>query len=238
MSLNDENDALTDAVLSRIDADARTTKAEAAIKKGKAVLLGSAGLALVLAGTGGGVGLAFLGYSRVVAKQVIAQHEARDAFLAALSRATIKADGTVKLADGGEVALKKGGTVLVDPDSVVRVSGTVAADMPRRSPELAAPVASKADVIIDLSEFHNVRFGAGLVQSGWDFNTRDQQRPSSQRCEYIGPTVDGVEPAIMIGRDGRMTLPISAPAGVDLRAAYAKCQWWTESATTQRSAQK
>jgi hypothetical protein len=224
MSFNVENDALADAVLSRIDADARITKAQAAIMKGKAVLLRSAGLALVLAGAGAGVGLACVGYSRVVAKQVIAQHEARDAFLAALSHATIN----VKVADGGEVALKKGGTVSVDRDSVVRVTGTVSADIPR--PSQAAPVPTEYVV------FHEVPFGEDRVETGAMFEDGQLTR---QYCHYVQPAHAPIRTVTDIGQDGRMELPVSAPAGVDLRAAYeAGCMWRKDSATPERRAAK
>jgi hypothetical protein len=91
-----------------IRANARLIGAKATQK----LLLGVGGAALLM---GGGVGLACLGYSRVVDKQVVAQQEANDVFFARLARTPLKTEGTVKVADGGEVALKGGGLATNSP---------------------------------------------------------------------------------------------------------------------------
>jgi len=215
-----------------IRANARLINAKATQRK----LLGGGGAAVMI---GTAVWLSCQGYSSVVEKKAIAQEQATELYLAALSRATIKAEGTLKVADGGEVALKAGGQVRIDPDSVVRVTSTVPADMPRSSPEQVRRDDSKAGVVTNFTVFKTVKFGAGEVHTGWQYKDSNQQRPSFQYC-YVQFTSNGATAThVDIGSNGHIQLPNPSPfPGVDLVAAFAQCQWWNEPATTQRSAAK
>jgi hypothetical protein len=170
-----------------------------------------------------GAGILCGGYSYIVGNKVLARQVAQDV-AAALAHTTINVAGEVTVADGGKVALQSPAVVLLDPNSILRVSGQAAPDVPRSSPDLAALPASKAGVVTNFTVFKFVRFGRGEVETGWQFNSSNDTQPSRQYCYYREPASTATL-MTSIGENGVMTLPETAPAGVDLRAAFASCIW-------------
>jgi hypothetical protein len=175
-----------------------------------------------------GAGILCGGYSYIVGNKVIAQ-QVTEGVKAVLAHTTIKTDGTVTLAGDREVTLKTPAVVSLDPNTaLLRV--VAPADMPRPSPEQVRqddrPAAQAAATTFFV--FHDVEVGADKVQTGWVYESSDQQQPSRQFCQYVRPTHAATRAFITIGNEGRMELPETAPPNVDLgtlRAAFAKCVW-------------
>jgi len=92
------------------------------------------------------------------------------------------------------------------------------------------PPVSQAAAVSNFTRFNTVPFGAGEVQSAWEYQSSAQQSPSRQYCQYLEPTNTGTYAVTIIGWNGRIDLPASRPAGVDLSAAAALCQWKADSA--------
>jgi hypothetical protein len=163
-----------------------------------------------------GAGILCGGYSYIVGNKVIAQ-QVTEGVKAVLDKEVI----TAKLADGGEVALKAPAVVSLDPNSplVVRVVGQSATDMPR--PSQAPPVPMEYVV------FNEAPFAAGQVETGAVFNDGQLTR---QYCQYVQPAHAPIRTFTTIGHDGRIDLPATTPAGVDLLAAASLCDWKAESA--------
>ena len=170
-----------------------------------------------------GAGILCGGYSYITGNKVIARQVA-ESVKGVLDTTTIH--GTVS----GEVGMKDG-IVRIDPNTaLLRVVGQAAEAAPRLTPERAALPALKAGVFTNFTVFKIAKFGAGEVHTAWEYKDGDQERPSSQFCEYTQFTVGTNQNSVELGRDGRMDLAKTAPAGLDLRAAYANCQWWNDSA--------
>ena len=218
-----ENRAHADAINSALKHKAQLAQAETTAMKSKAALpwlLGCSAFALC-AGVGGGVAL--WGYSYVTGNKMIARQVA-EGVKAVLDKEVITTKGTVT----GEVALKAPAVVSLDLNSVVRVVGQAPADMPRLTPEQVRQderPASQAAAVTNFTRFYTVPFGAGEVQTAWEYQSAAQQSPSRQFCQYLGPTNAGAYAVSILGWNGRMDLPATAPAGVDLRAAYELCDW-------------
>jgi hypothetical protein len=222
-----ENRAHADAINGIMKRKADLAKAETTHMKSKAalpLLLGGSAFALCL-GVGGGVAL--WGYSYITGNKVIAGQVA-ESVKAVLDTTTIH--GTVS----GEVGMKDGIVRLDQSSALVRVIGQ-APDMPRQQPEQVRQderPASQAAVKTEFTVFKTVPFGAGEVESAWVYQSSAQQTPSEQYCQYLGPANAGAYAVTILGRDGRIDLPATAPAGVDLRAAAALCDWKADSAKT------
>jgi hypothetical protein len=205
-----EHQALAAAVEARMAADRRIVNARAAMFR----LLG-VGAALALAGLG--VALALFGWSFVKDERPSADRIA-DALVRALDRTTLKTAGEVRLAPDSTVRLEAG------PPQPVRPLAPAAAETPA-----AASPASRA--VTNYTVFKNVRFGKGLVVTGWTFDSSDQPAPSSQYCYYsesMGGS--GAQLRIDIAAEG-VLLPDSRPKGVDAPAAAASCVWFDGAAT-------
>jgi hypothetical protein len=219
-----ENRAYADAIKETMKRKADLAKAGTTLMKSKAALpwlLGCSAFVLC-AGVGGGVAL--WGYSYITGNKVIAGQVA-ESVKAVLDTEVI----TAKLADGGEVALAKGAQVRIDPDSVLRVSGTISADTPRPQPEQVRqderPASQAAPAPAEYWVFNEVPFTADQVETGAVFNDGQLTR---QYCQYVQPAHAPIRTFTTIGHDGRMDLPAAAPAGVtlaELRAAFASCVW-------------
>jgi hypothetical protein len=222
-------DEFESAMAAKARAEARHLSSEATLRRGGCValvLLGAGGLILL---SGEGISLATGGMyaaqeSEKTVAAILAQNreQNREDLRAMLAATTIQTRGTVT----GEVSVKDGGTV--------RVSGTVSADMPRPSPELAElPAVAKAGIVTNYTVFKTVKFGAAEVQTGWMFKDGDQQRPSFQYCQYGQFTGNGTtQTNVDIGLNGHIALPTASPfPAVDLRAAYeAGCIWANDDA--------
>jgi hypothetical protein len=229
-----ENRAHADAIKETMKRKAELTKAQTTLMKSKAALPWLLGCSALVLSAGVGGGVAQWGYSYIVGNKVIAQ-QVTEGVKAVLDTEVITAKladgGEVSIKDGGEVALKAPALVSLDPNSaLLRVVGQAPADVPRLTPERAALPASKAGVFTNFTVFKVAKFGAGEVHTAWEYKDGDQERPSRQFCEYTQFTVGTNQNSVELGWDGRMKLAETAPAGLDLRAAYEKCVWWTESA--------
>ncbi len=78
--------------------------------------------------------------------------------------------------------------------------------------------------------FHVVPFATGEVQSGWRFDSAEQDRPSHQWCMFSEKSAGPTHRTVDLGSEER-NLDLPDPSvfpGVDLAAAQTKCVRWTE----------
>ena len=84
--------------------------------------------------------------------------------------------------------------------------------------------------VTDFVIFHVVPFATGEVQSGWRFESAEQERPSHQWCLFDEKSAGQTRRTVDLGSEGR-NLDLPDPSvfpGVDLEAAQkTKCVWWT-----------
>lgn len=200
-----ENRVLANAVNARLKSDARILNAKAAFWR-------LAGVALVCAMIGVGIGAALYGwtYSRA---PVIQAEQVAEAVARALAATTLKSEGTVKL----------------DPDSVLALAQPKAPEMPRPTETQlgsgSAP-ASRAAVATAFTVFKNVPMGSGQVVTGWNFTSSEQKAPQHQYC-YYSEQIDGTSKVtIDLGENGRPVPPAKTRASMDPVLAYANCVWF------------
>lgn len=198
-----ENRVLASAVNSRIRSDARLLNARAALYR-------FAGIGLLCALSGAGIGAAFYGYSYAndptypTAKVTAAVAEA-------LSKVTFKTEGTVKL----------------DPDSAIAIGGRSEIPTPTAA-QLGAGATpdSKAAVLTNFTVFKNVPYGSGQVVTGWNFTSSEQKAPNHQYC-YYSEQIDGTSKVtIDLGENGRALPQAKARTNVDPTVAYTNCVWF------------
>lgn len=199
-----ENRVLASAVNSRIRAESRKQNAQAAMYR-------FAGLGLLCAFAGGGLGLAFYGYSWISDPTSQTDKIARTV-AAAMSTVTFKTEGTVKL----------------DPDSKIEVAGGHS-DVPTPT---AAQLGdgtgpdSKAAVATNFTVFKNVPYSQGQVVTGWNFDSGNQKAPSHQYC-YYSEQIDGTSKVTVdLGENGRMMPQAKARTNVDPNVAFKNCVWF------------
>jgi hypothetical protein len=237
------NRAHADAINETMRIRAELAKAKTFGEKSKAALPRLLGCAALALGIGGGIGAACYGVSAITGGMYAEQREqarvtAEEARLAAMLRqnrddlTAMLEHATLHANVSGEVGVRDG-IVRIDPNSAfLHVIGKASADVPRPIPEHvrqdeppASQAVAPAGVVTNYVVFHNVRFGRGEVESGWEFKSSADALPSKQYCQYRDYPDDTRSVNFIIGRDGRLTLPATAPAGVDLRAAFASCVW-------------
>ena len=198
-----ENRVLASAVNSRIRSDARLLNARAALYR-------LAGIGLVCALAGVGIGAAFYGYSYAndptypTAKVTAAVAEA-------LSKVTFKTEGTVKL----------------DPDSTVALGARSEIPTPTAA-QLGAGATpdSKAAVLTNFTVFKNVPYGSGQVVTGWNFTSSEQRAPNHQYC-YYSEQLDGTSKVTVdLGENGRALPQAKTRTNVDPTVAYSNCVWF------------
>lgn len=122
---------------------------------------------------------------------------------------TVRAEGTVKLADG----------------SAVTVTGTIPAQA--QPPISLPPLKPEPDPAIktNVTVFKTLPYSDGQVVSGWVFPSGNAKTPSWQYCYYIRDTDEGNSNRQDLGKDG----VISFAAGVvpaEQAARFQKCHWW------------
>ena len=197
-----ENRVLASAVNSRIRSDARLLNARAA-------LLRLAGLGLLAALTGVGIGAAFYGYSYANDPTFPTEKVAKTV-AAALSQVTLKTEGTVKL----------------DPDARIGGGGS---EIPTPSPAQLGTGAlpdSKAPVLTNFTVFKNVPYGQGQVVTGWNFTSSEQKAPNHQYC-YYSEQLDGTSKVTVdLGENGRALPQAKTRTNVDPKVAYSNCVWF------------
>ena len=199
-----DNRVLANAVNARIKSEARILNAKAAFYR-------LAGLSLVCAMTGVGIGAALYGwtYGR---QPVIQAEQVANAVAAAMSGLTLKAEGTVKL----------------DPESTLAL-----AQKPPEAPRptasqlgAGATPASQAAVATNFTVFKNVPFGSGQVVTGWNFTSSEQKTPQHQYC-YYSEQIDGTSKmTIDLGENGRPAAISKTRSGMDPVLGYANCVWF------------
>ena len=199
-----ENRVLANAVNARLRSDARILNARAAFWR-------LSGVALVCAGIGAGAGA--LAWAWAYARQPAIQADlVAEAVAAAMSRVTLKAEGTVKL----------------DPES--RIAAAPPQDVPRPTPAQlgtgGAPVPGQPVVATAFTVFKNVPHGSGQVVTGWNFATSDQKSPQHQYCYYSEQIDGGSKVTVDLGDNGKPAANVKPRAGMDPVMAYANCIWF------------
>lgn len=200
-----ENRVLASSVNARLRSDARILNA-------KAAFLRLAGVALVCAMTGIGIGAALWGWTYARGPAVQAEQMA-EAVARALATTVLKSEGTVKL----------------DPDSVLALGQP-------KPPEMARPTetqlgagsapASRAAVNTAFTVFKNVPMGSGQVVTGWNFTSGEQKAPQHQYC-YYSEQIDGTSKVtIDLGENGRPVPPTKTRSSMDPVKAYSNCVWF------------
>lgn len=226
------NQTLASTVASRITADARRVSATAAFWR----LLGLGGL-LFLAGLG--LGAAFFGYSYVTDTQVT-MNKLSASIADALSKVTLKADGTVR-ADGtvelagATVKLDStGSTVRLDTtDTTVPLDTSRLSNALRPSPQQLQPdsrPASNVTPVTDYTIFKSLRFGRGEVVTGWRFRSNEDTAPWQQYCYYSQGSMDdsNSDTRYNVGLNGVILQPGGNFPG-DIQEAFSNCVWWRAS---------
>ena len=200
-----DNRVLASAVNARIKSDARLLNARAALYR-------LAGIGLLCALLGVGIGAAFYGYS-YANDPTFPTEKVANTVAAALSKVTLKTEGTVKL----------------DPDAKVEVAGGARSEVPTPSAaQLGAGAApeSKAAVLTNFTVFKNVPYGSGQVVTGWNFSSSEQKSPNHQYC-YYSEQLDGTSKVtIDLGENGRPLPQAKARTNVDPSVAYTNCVWF------------
>ena len=201
-------------------------------------LCGGAAIAVCMIGLG--FALAFSGYSHMLSVKPAAEQTAQ-ALAKALNGAELKAvvsgsvplspNSEVNLAAGQTVTLKDDATVKLDPNSAIRVVGDLKYDLPQPSKQqLQEDATSKRSELpfTSYTVFKSTNFGAGKVETGWDFDLSDPTRPKWQYCYYKQGISMGKAVRYAIAADG-IPHPPSAltklPFNFD--AALSNCIWFS-----------
>jgi hypothetical protein len=221
---------LAAVVNSRLAADARVARALSF-----AWFFAGAGVATLLGGLG--LAAALLGYSHLISIESAAGQSAK-ALAAALQNAQVKTSvsGTMALAPATElklasrqtVKLAEGATVRLDPSSTIRVVGDV--KMPQPSPrQLQAEIRVNDQLpFTSYTIFRSVLFGAGRVDTGWDFDLSDTTRPRAQHCSYIQSVTRGAQVKDVIAANGVARQPPSKVRTLyDFEGATRNCIWFS-----------
>lgn len=204
-----ENRVLANAVNARIKSEARILNAKAAFWR-------LAGLSLVCAMSGAGLGAVLYGWTYYRGPAVQAEQVA-NAVAQALSGLVLKSEGTVKL----------------DPDAVLALGSAKPAEMPRPTEAqlgVGTAPASRAAVNTAFTVFKNVPMGNGQVVTGWNFSSGEQKSPQHQYC-YYSEQIDGTSKVTVdLGENGRPVAATKARASMDPVMAFANCVWFKNGA--------
>ena len=186
------------------------------------VLYGSAALAFAI-----GVSIAAIVYANnqkldmEALKQVLAQMpELKVATIPAL---TLEPPAPLKLEEG-TVRIAEGGVVAIHPNATVHVEGT-AAQPPVQLPTAELRKTDGGDAIRrEVTVFNTVAFGKGQVVTGWRYANGTGKTPTGQYCYFSQATSDGTERKIDIATNrvpdtaGRKLVP-------NFDAAMTRCVW-------------
>ena len=198
---NAENCVLASAVNARIKSDARLLNARAALYR-------LAGIGVMCAFIGAGIGAAFYGYSYTNDPTYPTEKVAKTV-AAALSQVTLKTEGTVKL----------------DPDAQIGSRSEIPTPSAAQLGAGATPD-SKAAVLTNFTVFKNVPFNQGQVVTGWNFTSSEQKAPTHQYC-YYSEQLDGTSKVTVdLGENGRQLPQAKTRANVDAGKAYSNCVWF------------
>jgi len=184
-----------------------------------------------------GIALAFYGFSSVISIKPAAEQTAK-AFVDAVEKAKIKTTVTgtmslapnseLKLAPGQTVTLAEGAMVKLDPNSSVRVVGDL--KMPQPSAYQLQPDIKSGDQLpfTSYTIFRSVDFGAGRVETGWNFDLSDTTRPQIQYCSYIQTIAKGAQIKDVIAVNGISRRPLGKmPVQFNFDGAVSNCAWFS-----------
>ncbi len=214
---------LADATVSRL-------KAEARIESTRASLLRVGGFSIFVVCLGLGCSAAFLGYSSIKRAHSSSNELAR-ILSSAITTASVKTKGEVRLLPDAIVSLKSGATVSpdpttpvkVEPDGDVQVQGT----RPRFDPftNRAQPI-SGGSVVTNYSVLKAVKYSKGAVTTAWTFASNKQTTPTRQRCYYIERS-DQASASMLteLAVNGQMVQHARRPQ-IDTTAAATNCVWF------------
>jgi hypothetical protein len=185
-------------------------------------------------GIGAAIGIPGLGLSLGAAAILWAHNQSVDPEMLKVALAsmptlkvegTVKADGEVKMAEGGTVKLQDGSTVKLADGSLVTVKGTIPA---QTQPPIVLPTMKPDEnpaIKMSVTVFKSLPHGDGEVTSGWIFASGNAKSPSGQYCYYIQKTDDGTSTRQDIAKGEVITFSAGvAPA--EQAARFQKCQWW------------
>jgi hypothetical protein len=227
------NVALAATVRERLKAEAARIKATNAFWR-----LSGLGVFILLGGIGIGIGA--FGYSYIT-DQRAATGNLADAIVTALNRANIKIEGEVKFADDANtVKLDTSAPLHLDTTgATVQVDTTGASIRPTEQQLRPQAVPqSGAKPVTDFTVFKAVEWGKGIVVTGWDYNSNEDEMPKRQFCYYMPvDTGNGITMRYNIANDGIFDNRASKYP-FDTKKAFANCTWFEGSSTPNRSAVK
>lgn len=214
------------------------TRSRLAKATGFAWLCGGGAIAACLAG--GGLALAFAGYSHMISVQPAADIVAK-ALVDALQRTKLKTqisgtvslspDSQLRIADGQSVKLDQNTIVKLDPASSVRVVGDLKIDVPQPSKEQLQPDATSNSndlPFTDYTIFRDVAYSTGQVVSGWSYDLSDTTHPKFQYCYFTQNIERGLATKYILAVNGSMRPPSSsARPSFDFDGAVANCSWFS-----------
>jgi hypothetical protein len=198
------------------------------------------GVAVAACMIGLGIVFAFLGYSHLLSVKPAAEQIAQ-ALVKALSgtelrtvvtgRMALSPNSEVNLAAGQTVTLKEGATVKLDPSSSMRVVGDLKYDLPQPSKQqLQEDTTSKGHELpfTSYTVFKSTNYGAGQVETGWNFDLSDPIRPKKQYCNYRQTISKGKAVKYTIAVDGTPHPPSPlAKLSFKFDEALSNCIWFS-----------
>jgi hypothetical protein len=231
---NADNRALAAVVNGRIRAEGMMLAARAALWRFAGI-----GIMLMLAGIG--LSAACYGYAYVEDSRTSFDKMA-SAFAAALDHANL---GRVRLEVPDElIKLDPNATVHLDPAATVHLapqSGPANSDPDRPRPDEHqlngnATTSPNTRVVTNYTIFKTVPFGGGFVQTGWNFASSDQDKPTWQFCNYHRNSEGGggEQLSILIAADGQVIQNTLAKRyNLNARTVAANCKWFDGTPTTE-----
>jgi hypothetical protein len=127
--------------------------------------------------------------------------------------------------------LKFASLVKLDPSSAIRVIGDLKYDLPQPSKQqLQADATSRSHGLpfTSYTVFKSTNFGAGQVETGWNFDLSDPIRPKSQFCSYRQSISKGKAIKYTIAVDGAARQPSPlAKLSFDFDEALSNCIWFS-----------
>jgi hypothetical protein len=131
-------------------------------------------------------------------------------------------DAPLKVSQDKPFVVVQSEPLKVDPAKVI-----VGTEESPRSGISADPKTPTGEVIRrEVTVFSNVKHGAGLVVTGWNYRDGSGGVPVQQFCYYTAPNVDQSSKKVDIAVNHVPQPNLDAGLVPDLEEALAKCQWW------------
>lgn len=195
------------------------------------------GLAIAACLTSAGAACALYGYSSLISVKPAADQIAKslgDAFKNAELKTSITGtmslppNSELKLAPDQKVKLSDNAIVKLDPESSVRVVGNI--KIPQPSDRQLQPNVMSGDELpfTTYTIFRSVPYGAGRVETGWNFDLSDTTRPRSQYCSYIQSIAKGAQVKDIIAVNGVAREPPALVRNAfNFAGAIENCIWFS-----------